>query len=168
MISFQDFCGALRKNGYQTFGRYEGFLKACEYASIESPDEAAMFLATLIFESDGLKYTRECDPKTLELSKRRFGKYIGRGFFPLNSIDNYRAASEALHEDYVNYPEKVEKEEHAWKVSTWFWQRECKKYVDEGFRKITNSALRLSEENQTRLDSIYQVVCKSFGVEPKF
>lgn len=168
MISFHEFCNAVRTNGYHTYGRYQGFMEACEMASIQDRDEAAMFLASLIYESDGLKYTRECDPNTLNESKRLYGRYISRGFFPLKSIENYKGASVDLGEDYDENPEKIEKEEHAWKVSCWFWQMFCKQYVSEGFTKLTSLAFNINPDCRQKIDNIYKIVCKTFQVDPKF
>ncbi|RNA22674.1 chitinase 4-like [Brachionus plicatilis] len=168
MISFQEFCKALRNNGYQTYGRYQGFMEACEMASIQDRDEAAMFLASLIYASDGLKYTKECDPKTINESKRIYGRYISRGFFPLKSIENYKAVSVDLGENYYDNPEKIEKEEHAWKVSCWFWQMYCKKYVSDGFTKLTDLVFKINPDSRPKIENVYTIVCKSFGIETKF
>lgn len=50
-------------------------------------------------------------------------RYRGRGFIQLTGKNNYRALSQAVGVDYVNYPDKLLKEADAMVAACWFWRK---------------------------------------------
>lgn len=103
----EQFDQATTSNGYSSQRyKYNDFKQSCNYANIGSKGEAAMYLATLLHESDGLRATKEYPNPASEAA---YGRYIGRGYVQLSSEANYRAASDYLHADYVSNPEQVKK-----------------------------------------------------------
>lgn len=91
-----------------------------------SKRELAMFLANILWESDGLRAKEEYHPGVyshppLDKPGRR---YYGRGYIQLTWSYNYAAASKALFDDerLLWNPEWVAKEEKlAWATAFWFW-----------------------------------------------
>lgn len=157
-----DFVEALTKNGYPTQSqKYNYFIQSLSEAGIGTKSEAAMYLATLLHESDGLRVTEEYyNP----LSIQTYGRYIGRGYIQLSSQPNYQAASEALNEDYVSNPEKVSTDPHAWRVSAWYWRKEVQQHVPSGFEATVIRGVRPLEPHMERRRAIYGNVCQAFGV----
>ncbi|KAJ1774952.1 hypothetical protein LPJ62_006992 [Coemansia sp. RSA 2167] len=101
---------------------------------IASAREAAMFLANILWESDGLQAKEEYDCQDLpdwcaqnyKTPEDAPGKtYWGRGYIQLTWHYNYEAASEGLFGDdrLVESPDQVATDEDlAWGVSFWFWK----------------------------------------------
>lgn len=85
-------------------------------------NEAAMFLAHLIHESDGFQRRSE---QSSEINKGSGGRYYGRGYLMLTQDYNYRAASLAIFGDerLLENPDIVsDSEDMSMRVSVWFWQ----------------------------------------------
>jgi predicted chitinase len=120
-----------------------------------------MYLATLLHESGGLRVTEEnYNPASIAA----YGKYIGRGYIQLSSIDNYRAASNYLREDYVTHPEKVSEDPHAWNVSAWYWKDQVHQHVNDGFRATVINGIRPLQRHSASREGIYGNVCQAFNV----
>ncbi|KAJ2049920.1 hypothetical protein GGH13_008848 [Coemansia sp. S155-1] len=111
------------------------FLKNMKSAGgIASSREAAMFLANILWESDGLRAKEEYDCQKLpDWCAQNYktpedvpGKtYWGRGYIQLTWHYNYIDASKALFGDdrLVKDPAQVaEDEDTAWMVAFWFWK----------------------------------------------
>ncbi|CAF4363251.1 unnamed protein product, partial [Adineta steineri] len=103
-ISEDKFVKAVTSNGYrEPSGKYDNFIKSCNFANIATESEAAMYLATLLHESAGLSVTEEMyNPASINA----YGKYIGRGYIQLSSEANYKAAWNELREYYIQHPEE--------------------------------------------------------------
>ncbi|KAJ2771190.1 hypothetical protein IWQ56_001886 [Coemansia nantahalensis] len=109
------------------------FLSGLPKGRISSGREAAMFLANILWESDGLRAKEEYDCKAnpdwcaqnYKLPDDSPGKaYWGRGYIQLTWGYNYKAASRALFgsDVLVNNPSLVANNENvAWDVSYWYW-----------------------------------------------
>ena len=100
--------------------------------NINNKEEAAMFLAEILWESGGLRYKRElicvktgC-PGVYDSSVGVKGKnYYGRGYIQLTHSYNYKAASLDLYHDLrlINDPDIVaNSEDAAWGTAFWFWK----------------------------------------------
>ncbi|KAJ1733822.1 hypothetical protein LPJ72_002670 [Coemansia sp. Benny D160-2] len=111
------------------------FLKGMKpEGDISSAEEAAMFLANILWESDGLRAKEEYScvdnpdqcAQTYKTAEDTAGKtYWGRGYIQLTWQYNYKAASEGLYGDdrLVSDPEMVSTDEDtAWGVSFWYWK----------------------------------------------
>ncbi|KAJ2135976.1 hypothetical protein IW136_004076, partial [Coemansia sp. RSA 678] len=110
------------------------FLAGMPKGDISSAREAAMFLANILWESDGLRAKEEYDCKDLpdwcaqnyKTPEDAPGKtYWGRGYIQLTWHYNYEAASKGLFGDdrLVKTPDQVATDEDlAWGVSFWFWK----------------------------------------------
>ena len=112
--------------------KYDGFSKGLKKSKISSKREAAMFLAQILHESGGLKYTAEIKCKDTgcpgDYPLTGIGKpgkhYFGRGYIQLTWDYNYQKASKALFGDnrLVDNPDQVAtNDEYAWGTSFWFW-----------------------------------------------
>lgn len=89
--------------------------------------------------------------------------YIGRGYIQLSGRENYSAATYAIGYDYLNNPQIVEQEFHAWKVSSWYWKTNCKQYVEDGFKSVTRNGIRAYLSHDQRREKIYRNVCQAFN-----
>ncbi|CAF1288167.1 unnamed protein product [Rotaria magnacalcarata] len=161
-ISKDEFDTALTSNNYPVQHRkYDYFIQSIDDASIATKSEAAMYLATLLHESSGLRVTKE-NPNSE--SNRAYGTYIGRGYIQLSSEANYRAASHDLGEDYVTYPDSVSQDPHAWNVSAWYWKNQVHQHVKNGFTATVTHGIRPLEPHIHERKIIYGNVCKAFHV----
>ncbi|KAJ1958956.1 hypothetical protein GGI12_004594 [Dipsacomyces acuminosporus] len=111
------------------------FLKGMKPAgSISSGREAAMFLANILWESDGLRAKEEyacrdmpdwCAQNYKTPEDTPGQTYWGRGYIQLSWHYNYLDASKELYGDdrLVKNTQEVSKDEDvAWNVSFWFWK----------------------------------------------
>ncbi|KAJ1955559.1 hypothetical protein GGI12_005532 [Dipsacomyces acuminosporus] len=91
-----------------------------------------MFLANIVWESDGLrakeeylcKQTPGACTSAYGAGNGRGSYFWGRGYIQLSWADNYRAASQALfgNDQLVQNPQQVSSNEDvAWGVSYWYW-----------------------------------------------
>ena len=161
----EEFHQALTSNGYPPQNRkYNDFINSLRIAQITTRDETAMYLATLLHESDGLRATGEYyNPASVNA----YGNYTGRGYIQLSGIENYRAASNALGYDYVNDPGSVAKDPHAWNVSAWYWATEAHGFVPQGFQTVVIKGIRPLQPHMENRIKIYENVCNAFGVQPR-
>ena len=97
----------------------------------------AAFIAQIGHESGQLRYVREMGSDqylskydTGSLAKRLGNtpeadgdgqKYRGRGLIQITGRANYMTCGEALGLDLINYPELLEKPQHACMSAAWFW-----------------------------------------------
>ncbi|XP_014289628.1 uncharacterized protein [Halyomorpha halys] len=133
MISYQQFCDAVTNNGFPRPSRaqFDGFIRAVDYAGINSKREAAMFLAQLIHESGGLQYKEEqayknasSDPYSSSLD-RPGKRYYGRGYIQLTWAQNYRNASKDIYgnDKLLDNPDLVASDEDvAFITAGWYWK----------------------------------------------
>ncbi|KAJ2401827.1 hypothetical protein GGI23_001135 [Coemansia sp. RSA 2559] len=111
------------------------FIKGMETGgAISSAREAAMFLANILWESDGLRAKEEYDcvsnpswcAQNYKTPEDASGKtYWGRGYIQLTWEYNYKAASEGMYgnDKLVQDPDIVATDEDtAWGVSFWYWK----------------------------------------------
>ena len=94
-------------------------------------DEAAVFLAHVFHETDGLKVIREyCAPgcgshyagSWCSIQGKAGKLYYGRGWFQLSWPCNYHAAGQALGVDLLSNPDLVEQQQDlAVKTAVWFY-----------------------------------------------
>ncbi|PVU98352.1 hypothetical protein BB559_001630 [Furculomyces boomerangus] len=108
------------------------FVKSLKMAGIETRVEASMFLAQLVWESDGLKSKEEhlCLKKDCALDYSSSldipGQvYYGRGYIQLTHAKNYLEASERIFGDnrlLLNPGQVSEDEWVSWEVSSWYWK----------------------------------------------
>jgi putative chitinase len=128
--------------------RFVPFLEeACKRYEIDTELRLAAFLATICFESDYFKTTKEYRAtkpgraKTLQDKYWNTGFY-GRGLIQLTHERNYRAFSEAMHKtsiervatgEFIAFPEQVAEPKWAVESACWFWQsNNLNKYADKG------------------------------------
>jgi len=108
---------------------------ASKAGNITTKRELAMFLAQILWESDGLKAVREyaclsgC-PNEYKTSDDVPGKsYYGRGYIQLTWAGNYKSASYDLFNDdrlYKNPDLVAENEELSWATAFWYWKKHVK------------------------------------------
>lgn len=154
-----EFNRALSLNNFNEHNKYDGFRQSIQSSGIRTLKEVAMYLAQLLHESGGLKYTREISPDP------SYGKYYGRGYIQLSDKRNYRAAGNELGYDYEGDPDMVERDPHAWLTSGWYWQTECSRHVSKGFRATTTNGIRPLTPNHENRERIYRNVCTAFGIQ---
>lgn len=146
--------------------KYQEFIEACKNANIHTKDEAAMFLAQVLYESKGFTSLKENDSHIIQISKQRHGDYIGRGYIRISGLSNYRQASEALDIDCVNNPSLIETDPHAWNVTCWFWRTNIQKHVHNGLHATTQFGMRATLASNQQRAQIYRKVCIALGVNP--
>lgn len=97
----------------------------------------AAFIAQIGHESGQFRYVRELGSDqylskydTGSLAKRLGNtpeadgdgqKYRGRGLIQITGLANYMTCGEALALDLINYPEQLEKPQHACMSAAWYW-----------------------------------------------
>ncbi|UJR34723.1 hypothetical protein I4U23_027500 [Adineta vaga] len=121
---FNSINATIRKN------RFDGLKKSGWKAS--NKDEAAVFLAHVFHETDGLKAAREyCAPgcgsnyagSWCSINGKPNKLYYGRGWFQLSWPCNYNAAGKALGVDLLSDPDLVEKQQDLGvKTAIWFYK----------------------------------------------
>ncbi|KAI8323899.1 lysozyme-like protein [Martensiomyces pterosporus] len=109
------------------------FLRGFAAGGISSAREAAMFLANMIWESDGLRtkeeYLCKQSPSACYSSygapNAKGDHFWGRGYIQISWAENYIAASQALFGDerLFQNPQLASYDEGAaWGVSFWYWK----------------------------------------------
>ena len=189
-ISKQEFHRALRGNNFKKQPeQYQNFLDSLKKAHIANKREAAMYLAHLIYESDGLqvKEDTKCKSAQAECTKQyaasggigEQGKvYMGRGFLKVHGALNYHQASQDLYgdESLVKAPEKAASDDKtAWDLSAWYWSTYVHKFsgvVEKGLFGVSTFAqtqgagcVPAEAEAKKKRNSFYQVVFKAFNLE---
>lgn len=99
--------------------------------AIDTPLRQQHFLAQCAHESDHFQTTREYASGQAYEGRKDLGntakgdgqRFRGRGLIQLTGRANYRDASNALQEPYIETPELVERFPAAAIVSGWFWHR---------------------------------------------
>ncbi|MBE7176461.1 MAG: glycoside hydrolase family 19 protein [Mucilaginibacter polytrichastri] len=105
--------------------------------TIDSPLRMAHFLAQVLHESSAFRYTAEIWGPTP--AQKRYDTrtdlgntpdadgdgylYRGRGWIQLTGKTNYRMATQAFSQDFLNQPDLVQQYPWAALVSGWFWNR---------------------------------------------
>jgi len=132
---FNQFSRAITSNGYPAPSQ-EQFRNFNQYARsvgrIGNTQEAAMCLAQLLHESDGLRAKREyaCEVSQCPDSYRTPGcdapgqYYFGRGYIQLSWCYNYRDASAGIFGDnrlVTNADQVASNDAIAWQTAFWFW-----------------------------------------------
>ncbi|PVV01530.1 hypothetical protein BB560_004045 [Smittium megazygosporum] len=183
-------CGTLNRAvlnaGYQEPNRDQcgAFLKGLPVGQISSNMEAAMFLAQILWESDGLRAKEEYYCQTNDCSTAYSsaldlpGKvYSGRGYIQLTWASNYQDASMALFGDdrLLQDPDQVSaNEDIAWAVSFWYWRDRVRTdpRVAEGLfgvsTNLINGALECRGDYSTKAAKrfeIYKAVLQVFDPE---
>ncbi|KAL1383416.1 hypothetical protein pipiens_013123 [Culex pipiens pipiens] len=91
----------------------------CQVATAVTSQEVAMFLAQVIYESNGFYYREEIGG-----ASKSYAPYYGRGYIQLTWKYNYQAASRDIFNDdrLVRDPGMVSRDTTmSMRVSTWFW-----------------------------------------------
>lgn len=135
LMSYNEFSNAVVTNGYPSPSQtvYNAFVQGLPKGSISTKEEAAMALAQMLHESDGLRAKKEyacvetgCPGQYTDPSCDAPGqRYFGRGYIQLTWCTNYRAASKDLfnNNSLVTNPESVATNENlAWDTAFWFWK----------------------------------------------
>ena len=114
---------------------------------INTPRRVAAFLAQLAHESGSLKYVRELASGEAYEGREDLGntepgdgkKFLGRGLLQITGRSNYEAVGHALHFDFINNPEALEKPGAAAMSAGWFWYlKDLNRLADiDAFEKIT-------------------------------
>ena len=114
---------------------------ALAWASIDTPERQAAFLAQCAHECDGFKTMREYASGREYEGREDLGntedgdgeRYAGRGYIQLTGRANYTQAAADLNLDLVNQPELAESPEGAAYVSAWYWNsRKLNRFADSG------------------------------------
>ncbi|OMH82721.1 Chitinase 4 [Zancudomyces culisetae] len=174
------FVKAVMGSGYPTptDSQCNAFLSGLQTGEISSAREAAMFLAQIMHESDGLKAkseyrcaTEDCTADYAAPGDYPGKAYYGRGYIQLSWADNYKAASKALYGDdrlYTNPDSVAQDETIAWQVSFWYWKSRVRTNKDVlsgefgASTRMINGALECTGSNivasKTRYDIYKQVL----------
>lgn len=136
-ITYDEFANAVVNaiSGYPrpTQVQYNSFIQGLPKGLITTKEEAAMFLAQILHESDGLRAKAEyrckdngCPGEYVTPGCDSPGQmYFGRGYIQLSWCYNYRAASQDLlgGNQLVESPNLVATDENlAWNTAFWFWK----------------------------------------------
>jgi len=153
----------------------------------QNADEAAVFLAHVSHETDGLRTTTEyCAPgcgshyagSWCDIQGAPGKLYYGRGWFQLSWPCNYNAAGKALGLDLLNNPDWVsERQDVAVKTAVWFFQSNkmdgpAQRGDFAATTRIINGPLECNggsgANNQQKRVETYKRVRQCFGLgEPK-
>lgn len=139
---------------------------------IDTPSRQAMFIAQLLHESAGFKYTKEIwGPSTWQVKYEgniKLGninpgdgkKFMGRGLIQLTGRNNYKKFSDWIHDaSIMEHPERVEQADYAVLSAIWFWDsNSLNKFADindiQGCTKAVNGSKMLGLEERTKYYNI--------------
>ena len=120
---------------------------AMEWASINTPEREAAFIAQCAHEADAFKTMREYASGRAYEGREDLGntedgdgpRFKGRGYIQITGRANYTQAAQDLNLDLVNHPEIAETPEAAGYIAAWYWNsRNLNRYADSGdFRTLT-------------------------------
>ncbi|CAL8128783.1 unnamed protein product [Orchesella dallaii] len=187
-FTYNQFREAVTSNGFPAPGqdKYNSFnAYARTLGKIANLQEAAMALAQMIHESEGLQAKRElrcvqtqCFNEYRDARCDRPGTYyFGRGYIQLTWCFNYGPASQDLLGDdrLLNNPDLVAKDEKlAWQTAFWFWNNRVRNRdgVQQGKFGASTNAINGGKEcsapgnvqAQARF-RIYGNVRRAFGLQ---
>lgn len=185
--SKQEFVNAVKNSGYSepTENQFKSFAKGIDSKTFSSKREVAMFLAQILWESDGLRAKSEirCAGNQCVGEYRSPGDpenkfYYGRGYIQLTWSYNYKSASQEIFNNlslYENPDQVATNEDISWGVSFWFWRANV--HSDPGVQqgqfgastKKINGGLECgantSNGKAEKRFQIYTKVLKSFGIK---
>lgn len=181
-VTRDEFMSAVKSCGYcrPSEAQFNSFCRGLRSSGITSKREAAMFLAQIIHESDGLRAKKEYNPPSNAYDWNDNGiQFFGRGYIQLTWRANYKAASRELYNDnrLVNNPDLVcDDEDTAWKTAFWYWKSRvhgAPGVIDGHFgatTKAINGALECScgpnERAKSRFEK-YKKVLRSFQINER-
>ncbi|OMH84380.1 Acidic endochitinase SP2 [Zancudomyces culisetae] len=174
---------AMRAGNYRapTEDECNKLIEAIALAEINSVREAAMFIAQIAWESDGLKSKKEylceeTDCSGMYTSGMDYpGKlYYGRGYIQLTHAMNYFLASDYLFKDnrLLEKPEIVELDDDvSWGVTYWYWKTIIHPIPDVSLNghfgastKAINGALECTGANVDRAKERFEIYKKILKV----
>ncbi|CAL8128831.1 unnamed protein product [Orchesella dallaii] len=187
-VNYKEFSNAVTSNGYPAPSQeqYKNFnAYARRTGKISSKQEAAMALAQLLHESDGLRAKTEyacvrsqCPSEYRNPQCDRPGRYYyGRGYIQLSWCYNYGPASRAIFGDdrLLDNPDQVAKDDKvAWQTAFWFWGERVHNQagVQQGrfgaSTKAINGGLECSAPGNTQAQArfrLYGNVRRAFGLQ---
>lgn len=188
LITPEEFINAVKSAGYPEPDE-EKFHNMVSHAEsvggITSKRELAMFLAQILWESDGLQSKIEyacsgpdgCPYSYKSMTDEPGKQYFGRGYIQLTYSGNYRAASYDLFKDdrLLKNPELIVEDDYvSWATAFWFWKTNVGYYlgVEEGKFGVTtkaiNGALECNGQDTQKAKSrfrIYTKVLKAFNID---
>ncbi|CAG7711909.1 unnamed protein product [Allacma fusca] len=186
LVKEDEFKNAVKNCGYSapTTSQYTSFVNNLSKGSITTKEEAAMALAQIIHESDGLKAKKEykcvntgCPGVYTQSNCDVAGKtYYGRGYIHLTWCSNYKAASTDLYgnDRLVKDPDVVATDEDvSWQTTFWFWKKNVhsRTGVSQGKFGVTTRGINGGECTNSKLHSRakkryenYKACRKAFGL----
>lgn len=156
--------------------QYDAFRRGFPSSGITSKREAAMFLAQVVHESDGLRAKKEYHPPPNAYDFNNNGvQFCGRGYMQLTWRANYEAASQSLYNDsrLVIDPELVANHEDiAWNTAFWYWKDRVHDVpgVIDGHFGVSTNAINRNECGSGRIQRAknrfekYVKVLKALGI----
>ncbi|CAL8128543.1 unnamed protein product [Orchesella dallaii] len=186
-VNYNQFSQAVTSNGYpapsqEQYNNFNNYAR--QQGKISTTQEAAMALAQLLHESDGLRAKREyaCAQSNCPDSYRYPGcdapnqYYYGRGYIQLSWCYNYRDASASIFGDnrLVTDADQVARDDRiAWQTAFWFWGDRVhdKAGVQQGqfgaTTKAINGGIECSSPGHAQAQArfrLYGNVRKAFGL----
>lgn len=150
-----------------------------KYLEIIAPkmdlNEQAMILSHCIWESTGLRDTRELACKDEGCS---YGKFYGRGYIHLTWKNNYKNSSNFIFGDdrLIYNPDFALDPENAWKIALWFWETQVRPRNQKALdnfdlgvsTKIINGKFECSPSGKAANDrlKIYENTLLVWGAKP--
>jgi len=186
-VTYNQFSQAVTSNGYPAPSQeqYNNFNTYARQGKISTTQEAAMALAQLLHESDGLRAKREyacaqsqCPDSYRDSRCDRPGRYYyGRGYIQLSWCYNYGPASQAIFGDdrLLDNPDQVAQDDRiAWQTAFWFWGDRVhnKQGVQQGqfgaSTKAINGGIECSSPGNAQAAArfrLYGNVRRAFGLQ---
>jgi len=150
---------------------YPFLIKYMTQYEIDSKGRISAFIAQVLHESGGFRYTSEIasgkayeNRKDLGNAKAGDGvRFKGRGLIQITGRSNYAKISVSTGIDFLNHPELLETIENATMSACWWWNsRGLNKYADLGkfndITKIINGGYNGMEERQKYYDLARKVL----------